>query len=100
MLTKRPGNFENSITVETGLSDHHKMTLSVLKKYFKMREPIIIEYRDHKHFNPLIFRDEIRVGLGKCENYDVNVFNDFFKAVTNKHAPIKRRPSKVKMLHL
>ena len=62
MLTNRPGNFESSITVETGLSDHHKMTLSVLKKYFKMRDPIVIEYRDHKHFNYLNFRDEIRVG--------------------------------------
>ncbi len=91
MLTNRPGNFESSITVETGLSDHHKMTVSVLKRYFKKRDPIILHYRDNKDFNALNFREEIRSGIESCEDYDVNVFNNFFKTVTNKHAPLKSK---------
>ena len=35
MLTNRPNSFQNSKAVETGLSDHHKLTVSVLKVYFK-----------------------------------------------------------------
>ena len=31
MLTNRKLSFENSMTLETGLSDHHKMTITVLK---------------------------------------------------------------------
>ena len=31
MLTNRKGSFQNSMVVETGLSDHHKMTVTVLK---------------------------------------------------------------------
>ena len=35
MLTNKKGSFQNSIVVETGLSDHHKMTISVLNRYIK-----------------------------------------------------------------
>ena len=91
MLTNRPGNFESSITVETGLSDHHKMTITVLKRYFKKRDPIFLHYRDYKDFNALNFREEIRSGIESCEDYTVKVFNDFFKTVTNKHAPMKMK---------
>ena len=39
MLTNRKSSFQNSITLETGLSDHHKMTITVLKRYFKKNDP-------------------------------------------------------------
>ena len=35
ILTNRKWNFSNSITIETGLSDHHKIILTVLKTYIK-----------------------------------------------------------------
>ena len=35
MLTNRSLCFENSTVVETGLSDCHKMTITVMKKHFK-----------------------------------------------------------------
>ena len=38
ILTNRADSFQNSMTIETGLSDHHKMTTSVLKIYFKKKE--------------------------------------------------------------
>ena len=91
MLTNRHRNFENSITVETGLSDHHKLTLSVLKRYFKKREPITLYFRDFKNFDAINFREEIRTGLNSCEDYSLDTFNTFFKTVTNKHAPMKKK---------
>ena len=35
ILTNRKNNFQNSITVETGFTDYHKMIITVLKVHFK-----------------------------------------------------------------
>ena len=35
IITNRPKNFQNSVTVETGLSDFHKMTLTVMEVSYK-----------------------------------------------------------------
>ena len=59
MLTNRKESFQNSMAVETGLSDHHKMTLTVLKTYVKKTEPIIINYCNYKNFDDNIFREEL-----------------------------------------
>ena len=47
-LTNKPRCFQNSITFETGLSDFHKMTITVLKMFFQKQSPKIITYRDYK----------------------------------------------------
>ena len=39
MLTNRPRSFLNSTTIESGLSDHHKLTISVLKSFSKNKLP-------------------------------------------------------------
>ena len=39
ILTNKYRSFQNSITIETGLSDHHKMTISVMRQYFPKRGP-------------------------------------------------------------
>ena len=35
IIRNRPTSFRNSVTVETGLSDFHKMTLTVMKVFYK-----------------------------------------------------------------
>ena len=35
ILTNRKNSFQNSMTIETGLSDYHKMIVTVLKVHFK-----------------------------------------------------------------
>ena len=42
MLTNKKSSFENSMTLETGLSDHHTMTITILKSHYKMNDPITI----------------------------------------------------------
>ena len=42
ILTNKKAKFQNSMTVETGLSDFHKMTVTVMKNHFKKKEPIRI----------------------------------------------------------
>ena len=47
------------MAIETGLSDHHKMVLTVLKSYCKKIEPIITAHRDYKPFDDHFFRREL-----------------------------------------
>ena len=50
ILTNRQKSFQNSTIIETGLSDFHKLTVTVLKSYFKKRKPKELIYRDFKNF--------------------------------------------------
>ena len=59
LLTNRPRSFCNSDTLETGLSDFHKLTLTVLKTYFKKQAPKMINYRNYKNFSNELFRSDL-----------------------------------------
>ena len=59
ILTNRPKSFQNTLNVETGLSDFHKLTLTVLKTKFKKKPPKMITYRDFKTFSNQQFRNYI-----------------------------------------
>ena len=58
ILTKREKSFQNSTIMETGLSDFHKLTVAVLKSYFKKLKPKELIYRDFKNFSNQEFRTE------------------------------------------
>ena len=51
ILTNRPRSFQDSQVIETGLSDHHKMTITVLRAFLQKQTPITIKYRDYKKFD-------------------------------------------------
>ena len=51
MLTNSYRRFQNSCAIEMGLSDFHKMIVTILKTYFQNKEPKIIQYRDYKIFS-------------------------------------------------
>ena len=59
ILTNRRSNFRDSETIETGLSDHHKMIITVLKSEIKKKDPIQINYRTYKNFDENYFRHEL-----------------------------------------
>ena len=48
------------MTIETGLSDFHKMTVTVLKQHFKKKEPVTIKYHDLNAFDAINFRREVK----------------------------------------
>ena len=79
------------MTVETDLSDFHKMTVTVLKKHFKKKDPIIITYRDLKLFDGLKFREEIKNQLEQSEKLNVTDFKSIFVSTWNSHAPVKKK---------
>ena len=76
ILTNKRHSFQNTLTIETGLSDFHKMTVTVMKRYFKKKEPIVIEYRDLKNFDGVKFRDDLRAELDKLEKINIIDFQN------------------------
>ena len=91
MLTNKKSSFQNSMTLETGLSDHHKMTITVLKRYFKKQDPITINYRDYKSFDGEKFRQDIKKEIKQLDTLCINDFSNIFMTVLNTHAPKKKK---------
>ena len=93
MLTHRKRSFQNSMTIETGLSDPHKMTISVLKTVFKKKNPVKINYRSYKDFNQDKFRSDLANSLQNC-TYQTMKYENFYEAfmkVLDSHAPRKQK---------
>ena len=92
ILTNRKRSFHNSLAIETGLSDHHKMIITVLKSYFKKKHPITVNYRSYKHYNEDLFRRDLIINLQNLneEIRDYDNFKEIFMKVLNQHAPTKK----------
>ena len=80
---------------ETGLSNFHKMTLTVLKSSFAKQKPRILNYRNYKFFNNTLFRDQV---LNKLINSNLQIsdkglkhFKETCLSVVNTIAPLKSR---------
>ena len=92
ILTNRKHSFENSTTVETGLSDHHKMIITMMKGKFKKKDPQIINFRCYKKFDDNLFRVELQNALRNTrKEMDYDYFKLTFMAILNKHAPMKKK---------
>ena len=59
ILTNNPNSFQNSKVIETGLSDFHKMMVTVMKTTFEKLKPNIIHYRDYRKFSNNKFRENL-----------------------------------------
>ena len=88
LLTNSPQSFQNTTAVETGLSDFHKMAITVLKTSFQKAEPKILYYRDRRNFSVHTFRGDLKAELGDTANY--SDFEEKFLKVLDKHAPVKK----------
>ena len=91
MLTNKKLSFQNSMTLETGLSDHHKMTISVLKKHFKKQDPITMNYRNFKSMDEQRFRTDLIQRLKQFESLDIDNFKELVISVLDNHAPLKKK---------
>ena len=59
IVTNRPRSFCNSDSLETGLSDFHKLIVTVLKTFFKKQSSKVISYRNYKNFSNDLFRTDL-----------------------------------------
>ena len=82
------------MVIETGLSDFHKMCITVMKMYYSKQKPTIIHYRKFKDFNNNAFIKDLQAVLSKTFNEETIPFEALRKSVNvtlEKHAPIRRR---------
>ena len=79
ILTNRPMSFCNSDTLETGHSDFHKLTVTVLKTFFKKQPPNVISSRNYKSFSNDLFPTELINEIYINGILDLNSFLDACK---------------------
>ena len=94
-LTNTIRSFQETQVFETGLSDFHKLVVTVLKSTFPKSPPKVITYRSYKSFSNDLFRDDLNSLLSK-ENMTLDFtslasFTKIFIDTLNKHAPIKKK---------
>ena len=90
-LTNCNLSFQNTTAFVSGLSDVHRMVVTVFKTTFPKAPPKIIEYRNYKQFIQADFQYELKEKLMSEEEIDYSNFERIFLEVLNKHAPIKKK---------
>ena len=91
ILTNKHHTFQNSNTMETGLSDFHSMIVTILKGGFVKRGPKIIIYRHNKKFDENSFRRALKESLNEMDTTNFSEFNNRVETVLNEHAPMKKK---------
>ena len=91
ILTNSPRSFQDNSVFETGLSDFHKLTTTVLKQYFPKPKPKIVKCRDYRNFRNDQFRAELDNEILKNDinNIEYQHFLNIFIEILNKHVPMK-----------
>ena len=89
-LTNSPRSFYQTETLFTGLSDLHKLFLSIFKTTFTKSKAKEIIYRDFKKFNEQCFNNDLRTELSSKSIKSYGLFENIFLNKLNKHAPIKK----------
>ena len=90
-LTNSFSSFQHTTTVTTGLSDFHKMVVTVMKTTFPKAQPKIVYYRDYKNFDLYASRSDLRTQLSRIDEKDYYHFEVTFLKVLEEHAPMKQK---------
>ena len=93
ILTNRINCFQNSSTIETGLSDFHHLVFTVMKTMFRKKPPKIIRYRNFKNYVPNNYLFDIYQALAGI-NLNVLPHDDFDNLlirILEGHAPLKTK---------
>ena len=93
ILTNFPRQFQATLTLQTGLSDFHKMTVAAFKSEFPHQIPKMISYWNYKHFHRNNVEKEIKntLLLQKILPKDFSSFKNIVLKTLNLHAPSKTK---------
>ena len=93
-LTNRPRSFQNTLTIETSISNFHKMVITVMKVFYKKQKPKInIQYRSYKNFNNQVFQRDLKSEVLKIDlnNAELSEFTEIFLSILDKYSPNKQK---------
>ena len=93
ILTNSPKSFQHSMAIETGLSDFHKMTVTVMRSHYQKQKPKIICYINYKNFSNELFRKDItrKIEDEHTNNMRLDKLQQTFLDILDKHAPVKHK---------
>ena len=91
IITNQPNLFQHTTALSTGLSDFHKMVVSMFKASFEKRAPKQITYRTYKDFDQIRFNSDLQYALEKHIISSYKEFENIFLAILEKHAPTKTK---------
>ncbi len=89
-ITNNSRSFMKTTTVSTGLSDFHKMIVTVMRTTFPKTEPLVVRYRDYSKYNSTDFG----IDLGRRLRNVPNTYDEFertFLDTLDFHAPQKSK---------
>ena len=89
ILTNKKNNFLKSARFESGLSNHYKLTTTILKKIISRGNSKKIFYRDYKRFDQKKFETELKLKLNSQTNLSYCTFQAVSLEILNKIAPVK-----------
>ena len=92
-LTNCNKSFQHTNVISAGMSDHHKMIVTVMKATFVKAKPGEITYRSYIKFDNVSFKKDLKNELN-CHTDNINKYQLFEKAFLNvleRHAPIKKK---------
>ena len=70
ILTNCKYYFQDTQALTSRFSDFHKMTITAMKTEFVKSDPIQINYRDYKKYNPFNFSQELRYRLNIDDTHE------------------------------
>ena len=91
ILTNSPKSFFKTETVFTGLSDFHKLVLSVFKLHFSKAKAKEISHRDFRDFKENNFNRDFQNRFSAPSVEEYAPFENVFLEVLNKHAPLTKK---------
>ena len=93
LLINSAKSFQSTCTTEKGLSDFHKLVVTVLNEKYERMPPKAIQYIDHKKFDYTIFNNNL---CKQTENFnfselDFATLRKIFIEILDKLAPLKKK---------
>ena len=81
------------MAIETGLSDCHKMTVTVMKSRYENPKPKIISYRRYKNFSNDAFRENLieQIDIQNFQHMTLDTLKQLFLNILEKFAPVKHK---------
>ena len=92
-LTNCSRSFQDTQVIETGLSDFHKMNITVLKMFFSKQKHDTVFFRNYKKFDNSVFREALNRELLKYDlnNIEYDTFQEIIVSLLNVYAPLKKK---------
>ena len=91
ILTNKKNLFMKTTTFETGMSDFHKLTTTILRKTISKENVKKIFYRDYKAFDHNTFETRLQSKLKSETIIDYSQFQSTFLETLNNIAPVKMK---------